>query len=75
MNKLLKLGKIVVLYTSRELITGQSEARNQEIGQIVSSALTGIVEGLQVKPGFLITKGGITSSDIATKSMKVKKLW
>ena len=66
-------GQIVVLYTSRELITGQSEARNQEIGQIISSALTRIVEGLQVKPGFLITKGGITSSDIATKSMKVKK--
>ena len=66
-------GQVVVLYTSRELITGQSEARNQEIGQTVSSALTSIVEALQVQPGFLITKGGITSSDIATKAMEVKK--
>ena len=39
----------------------------------ISDAVTGIVPALSVRPSFLIAKGGITSSDIGTKGLRVKK--
>lgn len=32
-----------------------------------------LVGGLKVTPSFVIAKGGITSSDVGTKALKVKK--
>lgn len=66
-------GKNVTVYTSRTLITGDSAAENLHIGNTVSSALVEIVQKLSVTPRFLIAKGGITSSDIATKGLNVLK--
>ena len=56
-----------------ELITGKSDEENQTIGQKVSWCMTHIIKKLKVKPRFLITKEGITSSDLATKALGVKK--
>ena len=39
----------------------------------ISNALTSIVKNLNVHPKFLIAKGGITSSDVGTKGLGVKK--
>ena len=39
----------------------------------ISDALTSIVNRLNVRPKFLIAKGGITSSDVGTKGLGVKK--
>ena len=39
----------------------------------ISDALTSIVNRLSVRPKFLIAKGGITSSDVGTKGLGVKK--
>ena len=39
----------------------------------VSKAVTSIVSGLSVRPSFILAKGGITSSDIGTKGLGVKK--
>ena len=69
----LQKGTCVVIYTSRELITGSTEAHNQQIGKKISAAISQIVKSLQVMPGFLISKGGITSSDLATDAMSVRK--
>jgi uncharacterized protein YgbK (DUF1537 family) len=35
--------------------------------------LISIVRGLQVRPRFLIAKGGITSSDVATRGLGVRR--
>jgi uncharacterized protein YgbK (DUF1537 family) len=69
----LSAGQDVVLYTSRKLITGQDAASSLAIGQQVSSALVAIVAGLSVTPRFLVAKGGITSSDIATQALQVRR--
>ena len=69
----LQAGKDLVLYTSRQLVQTQSEQENIHIGQTISKYLTDIVKALDIQPGFLIAKGGITSSDIATKGLKVKR--
>jgi uncharacterized protein YgbK (DUF1537 family) len=40
---------------------------------VVSQALVDIVAGLSQKPAWVIAKGGITSSDIATKGLNIKR--
>ena len=73
LNQTLSKGKTVVLFTSRKLITDPSQEKNLLIGQQVSKSLTDIVKSLETAPRFLITKGGITSSDVSTEAMGVKR--
>ncbi len=65
-------GTDIMIYTSRTLIKTEDKRANLDIGQKVSSALVEIVQRLTVKPRFLIAKGGITSSDLATEALGVK---
>lgn len=66
-------GADVVLYTSRELATGRSAEESLAIGRTVSRALVSLVAGLEQRPRFLIAKGGITSSDVATAGLGVRR--
>ncbi len=68
-------GDTAVIYTSRELLApqGLSPEEQLQMSTAISEALTGIVGGLTVRPGFLIAKGGITSSDVGTKALMVRK--
>jgi uncharacterized protein YgbK (DUF1537 family) len=72
-DELLGAGRDTLVYTSRHLITGSDRASTLEIGQKVSSGLVAIVDHLSVTPDWLIAKGGITSSDIATKGLKIQR--
>lgn len=62
-----------MIYTSRELVTGSDAAHNLDIGNTVSAALVEIVQRLEIRPSALVAKGGITSSDLATKGLKVRR--
>ena len=66
-------GQDAVLYTSRDLHTGADTAANLAIGATVSEALCSVVRRLQRPPRFLIAKGGITSSDVATRGLGVRR--
>jgi uncharacterized protein YgbK (DUF1537 family) len=70
---ILESGGNVVVFTSRPLIRGGSAAENALISESVSRGLVEIVTGLSRRPRWLIAKGGITSSDIATKALGVKR--
>ncbi|MCA1723729.1 MAG: hypothetical protein LC748_05660, partial [Thermomicrobia bacterium] len=48
------------------------EAANLSIGQRISSALVAIVRGLAREPAWVIAKGGITSSDMATEALGIR---
>ncbi len=72
-NTYLGEGQHVVLYTSRKLIAAEDREASLRIGNQVSRALTEIVAEIVVRPAYILSKGGITSSDIATKSLKVKR--
>lgn len=72
-NAALGAGQTTVVFTSRRLITSNDTAENLQIGQQVSDALVAVVQGIQVQPRFFIAKGGITSSDVATKGLGVQK--
>ncbi|KAL5545367.1 hypothetical protein UlMin_009151 [Ulmus minor] len=68
----LRSRKDTLIMTSRELITGKTSAESLEINFKVSSALVEIVRQITTKPRYILAKGGITSSDIATKALEVK---
>ncbi|NNF32566.1 MAG: hypothetical protein HKN68_00545 [Saprospiraceae bacterium] len=72
-NGFIRSGQTVVVYTSRKLVSAESDDKNQEIGKTVSNFITQIISHLDVCPAYLLTKGGITSSDIATKGLGIKR--
>lgn len=63
----------VVLYTSRQLILHARADANLETGRIVSEAIVQVVQQLAAPPRYLIAKGGITSSDVATRALGVRR--
>jgi uncharacterized protein YgbK (DUF1537 family) len=63
----------VLLMTSRELITGADAKTSLEIGAQVSVALVEVVRRLKNQPRYVLAKGGITSSDVATKALNVQR--
>lgn len=72
-NRHLKAGETVVLSTSRERIDAATEAENLFLSQTISRALVALVQALMTRPRFLIAKGGITSSDLATQALGVRR--
>ncbi len=70
-------GKTVVVYTSRELLKTENYDKDEILKASVeiSESLTNIVKLLKVEPRFILGKGGITSSDIGTKALGVKKAY
>ncbi|KAF5934239.1 hypothetical protein HYC85_030410 [Camellia sinensis] len=72
-NVFLKACKDTLIMTSRELITGKTPAESLEINFKVSSALVEIVRKITTSPRYILAKGGITSSDLATKALEAKR--
>lgn len=72
-NQALSSEQNVLVYTSRQLVTHFGERIGLAIGQVVSASLVDIVKRLAVQPRFIVTKGGITSSDIATQALGVRR--
>lgn len=69
----LQQGQDVVVYTSRDLTTGQNAEHSLSIGQRVSDSLVALVHAIKTRPRYLLAKGGITSSDVATKGLGVRR--
>jgi uncharacterized protein YgbK (DUF1537 family) len=63
----------VVVYTSRNLVTGPDGESSLAIGRRISNGLVSIVQALTVRPRYLLAKGGITSSDLATAGLNVER--
>lgn len=71
----LRSGGEVVVFTSRRLGTAgeASTGGSLSIGQRVSEGLVETVRRIPTRPRYLLAKGGITASDIATKGLAVKR--
>ncbi len=72
-NALLEQGQDTVVYTSRKLVSTEGAEANLAIGRAVSDGLVAIVRGRKVPPRYLLAKGGITSSDVATLGLGIKR--
>lgn len=73
MNAALASGRDAVVFTSREPVMGSDATAGLEVGRSVSDALVAVVRQLAVTPRFLVAKGGITSSDVATRGLGVRR--
>ena len=68
-------GKTVAVYTRRDRFDLDSDDPEAQlrVSLQISDALTSVIARLSVRPSFIIAKGGITSSEIGTKALRVKK--
>lgn len=68
-------GRTAVIFTSRTLLAPEDMTPEEklQISVKISDAVTSIIGKLHIKPRFIIAKGGITSSDVGTKALRVKK--
>lgn len=74
-NKLISQGTNVAVYTRRERLDLGENKKEEELmlSVKISDAVTSIVKRLEVRPSYIIAKGGITSSDIGTNGLEVKR--
>ena len=68
-------GKTVAVYTSREKISLETTDKDEilKVSVAISDAVTSLIGNLKPSPKFIVAKGGITSSDVGTKALRVKK--
>ena len=71
----IRQGKTVCCYTTRSLITADTGNKEDDLRLSVkiSEAVQSLVGRLTVTPAFVIAKGGITSSDVGTKALAVRR--
>ncbi|WP_159949604.1 four-carbon acid sugar kinase family protein [Polaribacter septentrionalilitoris] len=72
-NQYLQENKDVVFHTSRTIIRGATKAESLAIVNRVSNGVISIIKQLNIKPKYIVAKGGITSSDVATKGLNVQR--
>lgn len=71
----IRSGKTAVAYTRRRLLTVENDTPQDALLRSVkiSGAVQSLVGSLSETPLFVIAKGGITSSDIGTKALRVRR--
>jgi uncharacterized protein YgbK (DUF1537 family) len=72
-DRALQESRDVVLFTSRALITGNDPVSTLAIGNKISDGLIEIIKMISSRPRYILSKGGITSSDIATRALNVRR--
>lgn len=74
-EEFIKKGINVVVYTKRKLLVVENDTKEEALIRSVkiSKAVARLVKELVVTPSFVVAKGGITSSDIGVKSLRVKR--
>jgi uncharacterized protein YgbK (DUF1537 family) len=64
----------VLLYTSREVVSGGGAGDDLAIGRAVSASLADIAgHALAVRPAWIIAKGGITAHDVARRGLGIRR--
>ena len=74
-EKIIRSGKTAVCYTCRKLLELENDTKESALLRSVkiSDGVQSLVGRLSVTPAFVIAKGGITSSDVGTKALAVKR--
>lgn len=73
-DELLAKGVTVAVYTSRMVLRSADDQKEKNLALSVriSDAITSLVAELSVSPAFVLAKGGITSSDVGVKALRVR---
>jgi uncharacterized protein YgbK (DUF1537 family) len=65
----------VVVHTSRQLARAGEDEDQLHISRCISEGLAETVRRLKNRPKLILAKGGITSSDVATKALGIRRAW
>ena len=68
-NDALRNSQDVTVFTSREVVTGSSPEDYLRIGAKVTDVMTEIVKFIDITPRYIISKGGMTSSNVTTNGL------
>jgi len=68
-NDALRNSQDVTVFTSREVVTGSSPEEYLRIGAKVTDAMTEIVKLIDITPRYIISKGGMTSSNVTANGL------
>ncbi|KAG9250325.1 3-hydroxyisobutyrate dehydrogenase [Emericellopsis atlantica] len=66
-------GHDILVMTSRTLVKTSDALGSLQIGSKVAIALVQILQGIETRPRYIIAKGGITSSDAASKGLNMRR--
>ncbi len=71
----IRSGKTAVCFTKRKLLVLENDTKESALLRSVkiSDGVRRLVGQLGVKPAFVVAKGGITSSDVATKALGIRR--
>ena len=74
-ERIIKSGKTSVCFTKRTLLSLENDTKESALIRSVkiSDGVQSLVARLSVTPAFVVAKGGITSSDVGTKALHVKR--
>lgn len=74
-EKIIQSGQTAICYTCRNLLSMENDTKESALLRSVkiSDGVQKLVGHLKTKPAFIVAKGGITSSDIGTKALGVKR--
>jgi uncharacterized protein YgbK (DUF1537 family) len=73
-NESLAAGQSTTIYTSRRLVASDDQASSLQIGRSVSAGLVEIVRDVREEPAWMIVKGGVTASDVATQGLGMRRV-
>ncbi len=66
-------GRELALFTSRRVVQSRDDEPLLERQRTISAGLSSVIASLAVRPRYIIAKGGITASDVATRGLGVKR--
>ena len=74
-EEIIRSGKTAVCFTCRKLLTLEDDTKESALLRSVkiSDGVQSLVGRLHITPAFVVAKGGITSSDVGTKALRVKR--
>ena len=74
-GKAISSGRTAVVFTRRARFELNTDDRDQqlELSVRISQAVAAVVAGLKIRPAFILAKGGITSSEIGTSALQVRR--
>lgn len=74
-EEIIRSGKTAVCFTSRKPLTLEQDSKEDALVRSVkiSDGVQSLVGRLKITPAFVVAKGGITSSDVGTRALQVKR--
>lgn len=74
-SAVMESGRTAVCFTKRQLLSMPDDTEEAALarGAMISRALTDVAAAVETVPAFIVAKGGITSSDTATRALGIRR--